>query len=398
MDSRLEKLILVVWLLLLLLALLIFLTTPSLTFAQGGCPVKPPSPAGLSLDVIEAIQLAPYIQETESQVEHIFYSAKEEFEFDPATQRAIIGGTPVGGKICVDDLLRLYCQPGNWTFELDLRSSDHSRIIMSEPIDVSHLFTAGTNSLELSLVNILPDYYGNSPVWLLIIESSSTSTPTPMPTPTASSTPSPTVTPTPSPTWTSTATPTATPAALAAALPQSEPPAAEPASSDSAPPSLLGWWLGWLPSDVPIFPLALLTLGVAGLAVVLGRMVSRPSTSKMIELFDAEGHSLGVWYLADCGGKLTIGYGDQADIVLPIDDHDDEYPPAEILVEIHSRKSGNGPGQVVMEKVMADHLSEVESRVALFNGSEVEIGSYLLKYSEWGLGEEDQTDFVEAWL
>jgi hypothetical protein len=372
----LERTALIVWFAILIVATVLVVVGEAQ--AQGGCPADPPTTAEFSLDVIEEIELAPYIQETESQLEHTFHSSSVEFEFDPATQRALIASSPGGGKICVDDLLRLHSQPGNWRFELDLRSSDYSRIIMSEPIDVSHLLVAGHNTLDLALVNILPDYYSSAPIWLLVIDASSG--PPPTPTPTMTSTPTPTRTPTPTQVPTATSTPTATitphlvlavetptspPSGTAVAL-VVDPEIAKDSGEPEARVSDRGWPVPWWLIGAGIL------LGGAGLWVY-GSQLRTESPPGMWEIYFQGLYQRTIEFASFKKKRVRAGSGPGVEVVLPGED----IPP--VAAQVVSQIGEQRQRQAVYELLDPEDLEVVE-RYVLEHSDEHVIGEYKLVY------------------
>lgn len=195
------------------MVILILLTGPIVAYpvyAQGGCPADPIQARGVRQTVIEALPLTPYIPEAPStHLNQNFYTTALEFSYDPMIARVFLAGSPDGrGQLCADDLIRLHSQ--DWEFRLDFRSSDRYGIVAAEPIDISYMFAAGPNQLKVELVDLAPDFYSASPLWLVIVDApaplvvvAATATPTPKPPPTTTpkltASPSPSPTPTPQP-------------------------------------------------------------------------------------------------------------------------------------------------------------------------------------------------------
>ena len=347
---------------LLLIGTIFFSALPPLVQAQGGCSAEPNQTVGAGQTVIEAMSLAPYIAETSStQLNQSFYETSIEFTFDPVSSRIFLAGSPDGqGQLCADDLIRAISQ--DWKFEIDSRSADQQSIVVTAPIDISYMFSAGANRLTVELVDLAPGSYSASPLWLVIVEATN-----PVIVITATDTPFPTSTPTPPPPASS--TPTVTPEPTTTASPQ---PTATPQPVLRPNPPLD------IPAEVapPQWPVGTL-LGVVGGTLALLWLFWRHRTKSLLPVgnfkVERDATHIETYSLAEFR-KPVVTIGRVGDIHL-VDDSLADY-----VAQFRASRDAKGELETVVEHLDPENPETVVHSEPLRHGDQLQFGPFTLHY------------------
>ncbi|GIK43868.1 MAG: hypothetical protein BroJett011_77010 [Chloroflexota bacterium] len=373
-----------------LLLWLVLMQQTAQVYAQGsGCPVNPALVSDHQYQIVTALPLlAQAVPETASsepaETRQMFPNEKFPgfslrlhipLKYIPnPNRRVILSSTPDGnGPTCTDDKVRIESSTG-WIFEHDFRSSDRTRIVPLEPVDVTDLLTE-TDELwiELDLIDLTGPRFSSSPYFLVIVENSpgipllppahifkqiplqitATFTPTSQPAvpPTVASNSISTPTPTPTLIPPVTATPAIT---VLVSLPSPEP----------------GVW----PLPLPLF-LGLVLLIVAVILILI--IIRRPKLTGVFEI-TKDGEPWKTVDLSAYGQATTIGPKGR----IGLEDDEDNPTLPDIVARLIAERGPDGSMQLIWEPVEQDgHL--VASVYQLRHGSEEMIGPYRFVYQNF---------------
>ena len=326
----------------------------------------------LKYEVIQSYNLAPDVRENASpqaDAQGIFYHNRialtQTMESD---WRVILSSDPQGHRaFCTDDLIRIESSTGRM-FEHDFRAADRSRIVPLEPLDVTRFFNENALWLEISLIDLSPQFRSSSAYYLVIINPSASDTlpptanivmPTPLtvgPTSTLSISPTLSSTNTPAPTSTIIPTP-------AIFLPTPEP---EPRFTSLLPES---------PPPLNI----ILGLILLNIATSLGLwMFRRPRLNGVLKIIK-NGEPWKTVDLSAYGRRVTIG--DKGQIKLENDDEENPTLPA-VAVRLVARRGAEGNVHIIWESVEDDADLEPVSH-QLQHGDVEFVGSYRFEYENF---------------
>jgi len=85
--------------------------------------------------------------------------------------KVLLSGSKEGSGFVADDLILLTVQPSGQSKQWDFRSADFMHIIpASSPQEVTELFTAGTNQLQIDVYDLLGPVHSASELWLLMLD------------------------------------------------------------------------------------------------------------------------------------------------------------------------------------------------------------------------------------
>ena len=269
-------------------------------------------------------------------------------------ERVILSSNSQGnGMLRTDDLVAVaITQPDGFSqsFTHDFRILNPCCIGESRPVDITHLFRPGENTVTIELKDLVPPVYSSRPYYLVLfapIKPTPTQTPRPVPTS------MPTWTPTPQPSSTATRMPTPIPTVTATATPA----LGTAAEQGQLPPG--------------IFALSLVPL-LAGMIFWWSRR--RPDPPGTVDVYEGDRWVESV-VLADFGKRVTIGRNGDISVDTPSPE----------LAHIIGQRSDRG-AQAVIRVVDLEHPIEVQGEVlanvrSLEHGDEIRVGQHRLRYS-----------------
>jgi hypothetical protein len=354
----------------LVVSLLVFLAQSHSVQAQSGCSERPSASVLLEEEVDQIYPLINALPETQPPLaQGVFVEQVFEFPYNLGQQvwlASYIEGERLG-DLCTDDLVEVAVWPSGQSWRHDFRSPDRQKILVSNAIDITHLFVPGINTITLTLTDLIGPALSTSgyalvvadsaiePTATLILPTATAVPPTPMPQPVATLTQA-------LPTATVTSTPVIT-LVLASDLP------AAPVAVEAVglPPTkrvqgmrLFGWTLA--------FSIGLIGLGVGVALVVLrSRRKGLPGT---IDLYKGN-QFLRTVVLAHFA-KDVVRIGRRGDVALR----------GEEVADQVARLCTHHP-TVALEILDPQDPSQIQERYVLNHGESHWIGDYRLEYKNY---------------
>ncbi|MCB0127947.1 MAG: hypothetical protein KDE58_37035 [Caldilineaceae bacterium] len=341
--------------------------------AQAICP-----------SIVRAIPLIPEITEqSSSNIERDFYTTTLSIEFRPG-QLAILSSSPDGqDPTRADDRFWIQASPSGNEWSHDYRNAARTQIVPLPPQDISHLFVAGTNTLTVSVTDLIGPKYSAQPFYLVLFDTCPTPTPTVSPTATATAVPSATATPVPP---TTTPIHTATPVIQLVVITATPSDTPLPTFTPVSPTLTATATLMPLPaerSEMTDF-LAnmtqwmlvgfLLSIGGTGLWWWAARV--QPCLAGEIDVYQ-DGQYVTTYDLATMK-KEVVTIGKHGDVLLP--DLMDESPVARIKL---SEDEGAVHHVAIIEQHSPYNAEDVLETTILTDGYELTVGPYRLQYRSY---------------
>lgn len=380
----------------LIIALLLCLHCTVVAFAQTGCTnaTLQSEPKGI---VKEVYQLAPQFVEQTGATKPVgaFYQQSFAINVEPGRQVVVSGSQDGRLGICTDDEARISVTTTGLAWSHQFANAIGTRIVPIAPVDITSLFTIGTNEIVISLTDLKEPAYSSSPFYLVLIELPATLTPTeppisentPTPIPaTHTATAMPTVTPGESATETETSTllptqttkplPTHTPVAGVTATNPATPTAimtVTAVSSTSSPatgPICCGALWTQI-SGLATSPFAL-ALAVACIAILwlFWRFLNQPRLPGLLQVENLDNGSSEIISLRKFGTKVSIGPEGQIQLA-------GEELPAVVGRIVAKREEGTVGVFWQAEEIKQSEDQAIEE---LRHGSVMQIGHYRLTY------------------
>lgn len=338
---------------------------PSAHAQGGGCPPILPAIADQPAAIVQSVLLVPANAERASiTIPNVFRQGSADINWQPGTQVFISSSGEALAGVCVDDVLKARFLTTNEVVEVDFRSADRERILYLDPISLpGDMFVSGSNTIEISLVDVAPGFFSNSNLYVLAVtfdQIPELASPAPVHIPAPP--PVPTYTPVPSPTPVT-------------------PPGSTPPPSPSPTPTTVAQEAT---TDVPNRPVSpWVYLGPIGLLPLLAFLVVRSRNSLRLEgsvgIYRA-GKLLRETALSLFGAMATLG--SKGDIPLAGDD----IPP--LAARLRAQRTDRAGVETVFETLDPETGQVLDSR-PWRDGDEEVIGEYRIKYTNYN--QEDQT-------